>query len=166
MPDTLNCKAVYMTESKLLLNTTERRELSWINVLLYCVLTRGCMRQDTPSCHRKEIGEPTEVIVTYRKELSPRSKSDSRIFTLLSHRKRQVYLLLDTIWSTWTSRPLNDLTQQTKTATCPLILECCLCLLVSEALPHPTPHVCTLNQLDIVIWVVQWALEGFEFEVH
>lgn len=49
------------------------------------------MRQGHPLVViEKKSGEPTEVIVTYRKELSPRSKSDSRIFTLLSHRKRQV----------------------------------------------------------------------------
>lgn len=47
------------------------------------------MRQGHPLVViEKKSGEPTEVIVTYRKELSPRSKSDSRIFTLLTHRKR------------------------------------------------------------------------------
>lgn len=97
MPDTLNCKAVYMTESKLLLKTQLREERIVLDKRLYCVLTRGCKEAGTPSsCHRKEIGEPTEVIVTYRKELSPRSKSDSRIFTYF-HRKRQVIFALDTI---------------------------------------------------------------------
>lgn len=48
------------------------------------------MRQGHPLVViEKKLGEPTEVIVTYRKELSPRSKSDSRIFTLLSYSKRQ-----------------------------------------------------------------------------
>lgn len=121
------------------------------------------MRQGHPLVViEKKLGEPTEVIVTYRKELSPRSKSDSRIFTLLSYSKRQEifafrlnmkHMNFQALWMIWCNRQKLLLAQ---------ILECCPCLLVSE----PPPHVCTLKQLDIVIWVVQWVHEGFEFEVH
>ena len=47
------------------------------------------MRQGHPLVVReKKLGEPTEVIVTYRKELSPRSKVTPE-YTLLSYSKRQ-----------------------------------------------------------------------------
>ena len=49
------------------------------------------MRQGHPLVvTEKKSGELTEVIATYRKELSPRSKSDYRILSLLSYSKRQV----------------------------------------------------------------------------
>ena len=72
------------------------------------------MRQGHPLVViEKKLGEPTEVIVTYRKELSPRSKSDSRIFTLLSYSKRQEifafrlnmkHMNFQALWMIWCSR--------------------------------------------------------------
>lgn len=75
---------------------------------LHCVLTRAYMRQGHPLVvTEKKSGELTEVIATYRKELSPRSKSDYRILSLLSYSKRQVIFAFRLNWSTLTSRPFE-----------------------------------------------------------
>lgn len=81
---------------------------------LHCVLTRACMRQGHPLVlTEKKSGELTEVMATYRKELSPRSKSDSRILSLLSYRKRQVifafrlnmkHMNFQALWMIWCNR--------------------------------------------------------------
>lgn len=72
MPGAVNCKAVYMTEPKMLLNTTERRgDGSTCGINTYTVTHRDKVRQGHPGVvTEKESGDLTAVLVSYRKEFT------------------------------------------------------------------------------------------------
>lgn len=83
MPGALTRKAVYMTEPKMLLNTTESRgDGSTCGINTYTVTHSNEARQGHPRVvTEKESGDLTAVLVSYRKELPCMSESDPRVFS-------------------------------------------------------------------------------------
>lgn len=91
MPDSLNSKAIHVIELKMCyIQLRGEGIVPNPGEILHYALTGADTRQGHPLVViEKESRELSEVIVTYRKELSCMNESDSRIFILICCRKSQ-----------------------------------------------------------------------------